>query len=83
MARPHNPRENAAGDQFEKLPFEWQEDPWVQHLYENMMHPANSWAEASEWHDSLRLYIMDAYEGADFDDYYNWESWRENYALNH
>lgn len=62
---------------FSTLPEDWQDDPFVQHLYSEMMGTDN-WADAHEWHDQLQDYIADQY-GYDFDDFFDWDDWRESY----
>jgi hypothetical protein len=47
-----------AEELFSALPGEWQEDPYVQNLYTEMM-STNSWADAHEWHDYLQSYIAE------------------------
>ena len=63
---------------FSTLPIEWQEDPFVQNLYAEMMGTSN-WSDAHDWHDQLQDYIADRY-GEDFDDFFDWEDWRNHYA---
>jgi hypothetical protein len=66
-----------AEEAFSRLPSEWQEDPWVQNIYAELM-GSDSWAEAKEWHDSLQDYIYDQYDEY-FDDYFDWDDWRDSY----
>lgn len=78
MARPFDPRENAAAEAFADLPLEWQEDGWVQTLYQELMDPDNNWDEAKTWYALLREHIAETYN-ADFNDYFDWDTWRRNY----
>lgn len=78
MARPYDPREEDAQNAFRALPAEWQEDEWIQTLYQELMDPRNNWDEAHTWYDSLKDYVARKYD-ADWDDYFDWKTWRRNY----
>ena len=79
MARPYDPREDAAAAAFNDLPRDWQEDPWIQTLYQELMDPGNNWDMAHTWYDQLKGYVSSEY-GADWDDYFDWQTWRDNYS---
>lgn len=82
MARPYDPREEAAAQAFADLPEEWQSDGWIQTLYGELMRPSNSWDESYTWYEQLKDYVAHEYN-ADWDDYFDWGVWRANYNAFH
>lgn len=84
MGIPYGGDDGGGGDMgraeevFSELPIEWQEDPYVQNLYSEMM-GTDSWADAHTWHDYLQDYIADKYDEY-FDNYFDWQDWRDNYS---
>lgn len=70
-------RSYIAEERFSTLPDDWQQDSFVQNLYAELM-GSDSWAEAKDWHDQLQDYLYDQY-GENFDDYFDWDDWRDSY----
>lgn len=67
-----------AEEAFSALPQYWQEDPYVQNMYFELM-ASDTWSGAKEWHDYLQDYISDRFD-EQFDDWFDWEDWRNSYA---
>lgn len=91
MVRPYDPSEYSARHAFEQLPGDWQSDPHIQGWFEIMFDthwdnygekgvPKESITDGARGaYNAMRDYIYREYDGADIDDYFDWQDWRDSY----
>jgi hypothetical protein len=78
MSRPEDPAEYVAAEVFARFPQEAQQDGAFQVLFDDLMTPGVSWSEAHDIYNNIHA-LLDYEYGIDFDDYFDWEDWRDNY----